>query len=132
MLETIRTGKCSTGEVVSFLIDSTRGQVGSYCGGLTVRATGSRNGVPVTLIKRMAKCGEGSVLFRNMAAITGGACAAFMVLALEEGHQLSGVFAPEDWAEPQAFYKALGRIGVPHDELVHLLDDNSAEAKSRL
>ncbi|KAJ5820581.1 hypothetical protein N7474_006172 [Penicillium riverlandense] len=132
MLETIRTGECSTGEVLSFLIDSARGKVAAYCGGLTVRATGSRNGLPVASIKRTAKYGEGSVLFKDMAAVTGGACAAFMILALEEGHKLSGVFAPEDWAEPQAFYTALGRVGVPHDELAHWLDDGSEGSKSRL
>lgn len=130
LLDTIRTGECSTGEVLSFLIDSARGKVAPYCGGLTVRATGSRNGVPVVSIKRTAKFGEESVLFTNMAAVTGGACAAFMTLALEDGHKLSGVFAPEDWAEPQAFYKALGRVGVPHDELAHWIDDGSE--KSRL
>ncbi|KAF3401623.1 hypothetical protein F1880_010108 [Penicillium rolfsii] len=129
MLETIRTGECSTGEVLSFLVDSARGKVTPWCGGLTVRATGTRNGVPVVSTKRTAKSGEGSVLFSNMAAITGGACAAFMVLALEDGQKLSGVFAPEDWAEPQAFYKALARVGVPHDELAHWIDDGSVTSR---
>ena len=35
---------------------------------------------------------------------------------------------PEDCFEPQAFYKALGRVGVPHNELANLLEDG-AEAK---
>ncbi|OKO89540.1 hypothetical protein PENSUB_13606 [Penicillium subrubescens] len=64
-----------------------------------------------------------------MAAVTGGACAAFMILALEGGQKLSGIFAPEDWAEPQAFYKALGRVGVPHDELAHWIDDGSVNSR---
>jgi hypothetical protein len=38
-------------------------------------------------------------------------------------------FAPEDWAEPQAFYKALGRVGVPHDELAHWIDDGSVDSR---
>jgi hypothetical protein len=66
-----------------------------------------------------------------MAGITGGSCAAFMVLALEQESKLGGVFAPEDWVDPQAFYKALGRIGVPHNEIAHLLEGGS-EAKSNL
>lgn len=129
MLDTIRTGECSTGEVLSFLIDAMRGKVTPYCGGLTVRATGTRHGVPTVSTKRTAKFGKESVLFSNMAAVTGGACAAFMILALEDGQKLNGVFAPEDWAEPQAFYKALGRVGVPHDELAHWIDDGSVNSR---
>ena len=87
--------------------------------------------MPVVQEKRTSTSGEGSVLFKDMAAITGGACAAFMLLALEDCSKLSGVFAPEDCFEPQAFYKALGRVGVPHNELANLLEDG-AEAKSHL
>jgi hypothetical protein len=53
-----------------------------------------------------------------MAAVTGTACAAFMLLALEQDGTRSGTFAPEDWADPQAFYKALERVGTPCSELV--------------
>jgi saccharopine dehydrogenase-like NADP-dependent oxidoreductase len=131
MLEQIKTGECTTGEVLSFLFDSARGKIGPYCGGLTVRVTGIRNGIPVVQMKRTGLAGEGAVLFKNMAAITGGACAAFMVLAMEDDSKLAGVFAPEDWVQPQAFYKALGRIGVPYSELAHLLEDPT-EHSSRL
>jgi saccharopine dehydrogenase-like NADP-dependent oxidoreductase len=131
MLEQIRTGECTTGEVLSFLLDSARGKIGPYCAGLTVRVAGTRNGMPVVQMKRSGPCGKGSVLFSNMAGITGGSCAAFMVLALEQESKLGGVFAPEDWVDPQAFYKALGRIGVPHNEIAHLLEGGS-EAKSNL
>jgi hypothetical protein len=55
---------------------------------------------------------------RDMAAITGTACAAFMVLALDETGTRSGAFAPEDWADPRAFYKALERVGTPNTEIV--------------
>ena len=30
----------------------------------------------------------------------------------------AGAFAPEDWADPQAFYKALERVGTPNAEIV--------------
>ncbi|KAJ5815458.1 hypothetical protein N7474_007235 [Penicillium riverlandense] len=131
MLEQIRTGECTTGDVLSFLLDSARGKIGPYCAGLTVRVTGTRNGMPVVQMKRTSLSGEGSVLFKNMASITGGACAAFMLLALGDCSKLSGVFAPEDCFEPQAFYKALGRVGVPHNEIAHLLGDGE-EPKSHL
>ncbi|HCE0934740.1 TPA: saccharopine dehydrogenase, partial [Acinetobacter baumannii] len=48
----------------------------------------------------------------------GTACAAFMVLALDETGKRSGTFAPEDWAEPEAFYTALERVGTPRAEIV--------------
>lgn len=39
-------------------------------------------------------------------------------MALEAGQNCSGVLCPKDWAEPQAFYKALERVGTPRDEIV--------------
>ena len=54
----------------------------------------------------------------DMGDVTGAACAAFMVMALEEAGTRAGVFAPEDWAEPQAFYAALVRTGCRPDDLV--------------
>jgi hypothetical protein len=41
-----------------------------------------------------------------------------MVLALDESGTRTGAFAPEDWAEPHAFYKALERVGTPNAEIV--------------
>jgi hypothetical protein len=32
--------------------------------------------------------------------------------------RVSAAFAPEDWADPQAFYKALERVGTPNAEIV--------------
>jgi hypothetical protein len=55
---------------------------------------------------------------RDMAAITGTACAAFMVLALDEAGTRAGSYAPEDWADPQAFYQALERVGTPNNQIV--------------
>jgi hypothetical protein len=41
-----------------------------------------------------------------------------MVLALADGGTRTGAFAPGDRAEPQAFYKALERVGTPSAEIV--------------
>ncbi|MFI7935700.1 saccharopine dehydrogenase, partial [Acinetobacter baumannii] len=84
-----------------------------YKGGLLARVYGTKNGRPAVAIRRTVKSGEDSYLMRDMAAITGTACAAFMVLALDETGKRSGTFAPEDWAEPEAFYTALERVGTP-------------------
>jgi len=69
-------------------------------------------------IRRTPLGGSGTYYATNMAALTGTACAAFMVLALDETGKHAGAFAPEDWAEPEAFYKALERVGVPRREIV--------------
>jgi saccharopine dehydrogenase-like NADP-dependent oxidoreductase len=121
MMDQIWSGECTVGEVLGFILSSARGKTAVYRGGLLVRAVGSRHGHPAVVIKRTPKCGEDSFLFKNMAAITGTACAAFMVMALEAGQKHSGVFCPEDWAEPQAFYKALERVGTSPDEIVESL-----------
>jgi hypothetical protein len=89
-----------------------------YRGGLLARVTGTRDGKPAVAIRRTPISGPGSYLMRNMAAVTGTSCAAFMVLALDESGTRAGAFAPEDWADPQAFYKALERVGTPSAEMV--------------
>ncbi|KAE8407111.1 Saccharopine dehydrogenase-domain-containing protein [Aspergillus pseudonomiae] len=121
MIDQIRSGECTVGEILSFIASSVRGQPAPYRGSLLVRAIGSRQGHPAVVIKRTAKCGEGSYLMKDMASITGTACAAFMVMALEPGQKRTGVFAPEDWAKPQAFYQALEQVGTPREEIVECL-----------
>ena len=113
-----RAGLVTRGEVRRFVVSAVLGRPVPFRGGLLVQVTGVRNGFSAVEIRRTPKAGEGSVLFSNMAAVTGGACAAFMILALEQEHTRAGVFAPEDWADPQDFYRALERIGVPKDDIV--------------
>jgi hypothetical protein len=83
-----------------------------------VRLTGLRNGLPAAVIKRTPIAGRDTYLFADMAAVTGTACAAFMVLALDQDGSRAGAFAPEGWADPQVFYKALERVGVPGEEII--------------
>ncbi|GFG16393.1 conserved hypothetical protein [Aspergillus udagawae] len=118
MIKTIWTGECTTGEVLSFLVNSARGKRVENKGSLLVRAVGLRNGHPATITKRTAKSGEHTFLSKTMGTVTGTATAAFMLLALEDGLSRSGVYCPEDWAEPKRFYHALERLGSPKDELV--------------
>jgi hypothetical protein len=54
---------------------------------------------------------------KSMGSVTGTSCAAFIVLALETQMQ-GGVYAPEDWAKPQAFYQSLERVGISRHEIV--------------
>lgn len=118
MVDQVRSGECTLGEVLDFIVRYARGQNAPYRGGMLVRAVGTRNGCPTVVIKRTRKCGPDAFLFRSMGTVTGTCCAAFMVMALEAGKTRSGVFSPEDWAEPKEFYKALERVGTPTDDIV--------------
>lgn len=118
MIGQIRRQESGTGTMVKFLAASALGRTYPYRGGLLARVTGTRDGKPAVAIRRTPVAGPGSYLMRDMAAITGTSCAAFMVLALDDSGTRTGAFAPEDWAEPQAFYKALERVGTPNVEIV--------------
>lgn len=87
-------------------------------GGLIARVSGTRDGRPAVAVRRTPVSGPKTYLWANMATMTGTACAAFMVLALDEAGERAGAFAPEDWADPQAFYTALERVGTPRHEIV--------------
>jgi hypothetical protein len=64
-------------------------------------------------IRRTPVAGPGSYLMRDMAAITGTSCAAFMVLALDDSGTRAGAFAAEAWAEPQGVLQGSGAGGHP-------------------
>ncbi|KAJ5205109.1 Saccharopine dehydrogenase-domain-containing protein [Penicillium cinerascens] len=118
LLDQIHRGESTAEEVRDFIVEA----AGYYekvetAGALLVRVVGSRNGHPAVVAKRTPTVGVDSYLHRSMATMTGTSCAAFMVLALQAGKTLSGVFCPEDWAEPASFYGALETVGVPKHEL---------------
>ncbi|GFF55918.1 hypothetical protein IFM51744_08765 [Aspergillus udagawae] len=118
VVEQIWTGECTTGEVLSFLIDMARGKMAANGTGMLVRAVGTRNGLPVSITKRIPKADEKAYLSKTMGTATGTACAAFMVMAIEDGLKRNGVFCPEDWATPVRFYEALERVGTPKNEII--------------
>ncbi|KAF7177462.1 hypothetical protein CNMCM7691_005715 [Aspergillus felis] len=105
-------------EVLSFLVDAARGKMVANGTGMLVRAVGTRNGLPVSITKRIPKAGENAYLSKTMGTVTGTACAAFMVMAIEDGLKRNGVFCPEDWATPVRFYEALERVGTPKNEII--------------
>ncbi|KAE8312653.1 Saccharopine dehydrogenase-domain-containing protein [Aspergillus transmontanensis] len=118
MLEQIWNGECTTGEVVTYLMNAITGTKIENRGNILVRATGMRGGVPTVITKRNPKNGKDSYLCQSMGTVTGTSTAAFMVMALEDGCKRSGVFCPEDWAKPDVFYRALERVGVPRNEII--------------
>lgn len=115
----VRRGETSAGEVLKFLAASAARRTYAYRGGLLSRAFGTKVGKPAVSSRRMLMAeGRG---FNNMGGVTGTACAAFAVLALDEAGQRTGSFAPEDWADPEAFYTAVERVGIPRGEIVESL-----------
>lgn len=115
----IRRGESTGGMLLKFLGVSALHRTFPYKGGLLATAYGSKDGRPASSRRRTA-LEPGSPL-DNMAGVTGTACAAFAVLALDDAGKRSGAFAPEDWAEPQAFYQALERVGVPRHQIVEVV-----------
>lgn len=114
----IRRGEVEPGATLRFLAASAVRRTAPYRGGLLARVTGTRDGVPGVAIRRTPVAGPGTSLMTDMAAITGTSCAAFMALALDERGKRTGALAPEDWAEPTAFYAALERVGAPRADIV--------------
>ena len=115
----VRTGEATRTELIKFLALSAAGRTFPYKAGVKVEVTGLRNGLPTVVSRRTPVSGPGTYLFADMAAATGTACAAFMLVALdEEPGTRAGVFTPEQWAEPERFYKGLQRVGTPRDEIL--------------
>lgn len=121
MLEQIWTGECTVYEVVRAIVDSARGKQAPYRSGLLVRAVGMRHGHPAVSIRRTPETGPDSFLGKSMGAVTGYSCAAFMLMAIDDGKKRSGIFCPEDWAAPEKFYSALERLGCPREKIVESL-----------
>lgn len=118
MLEQIWAGECTTAEVVTYILNAATGTKIENRGNILVRVVGTRGGVPTVITKRNPKNGKDTYLCQSMGTVTGTSTAAFMVMALEDGNKRSGAFCPEDWAQPEAFYAALERVGVPKDEII--------------
>lgn len=119
MIEQVRNGGCTTGEVISFLINSARGKKAQPRGGVLVRGVGTRNGHPVVVTRRTPAVQEDSFLAGGMGTSIGASCAAFVLLALEKGSQARpGVYCPEDWAESEALFETFEKLGCPRDQII--------------
>lgn len=116
MTAQVRRKDSTAGELAKFVATSAVRYVYPYRGGLLARVYGTKDGKPAVSTRRTAmRTGRA---FTNMGGVTGTATAAFAVLALEEAGTRAGAFAPEDWADPASFYRALEKVGVPPHEIV--------------
>jgi hypothetical protein len=118
MIGQIRRHESSSKVLLKFLGSAALRRTYAWKGGLLSRAYGTKDGMPAAAIRRTPVSGPNTYLVKDMASVTGTACAAFMVLALEQSGERIGAFAPEDWAEPKAFYDALVSVGTPRHEIV--------------
>ncbi|MDD7966173.1 saccharopine dehydrogenase family protein [Actinomycetospora lemnae] len=116
MIGQVRRGESGVAAMTTFLATSAVKHVYPYKGGLLARVYGLKDGKPAVSTRRTVLDPDGA--FDDMGGVTGAACAAFALLALDTGRTRTGAFAPEDWADPAAFYQALERVGVPRREIV--------------
>ncbi|MGV9790933.1 saccharopine dehydrogenase family protein [Streptomyces sp. NPDC004673] len=107
---TIRRREITPSEVLSYLWSAVNKRHPDFRGINYVQVTGERDGVKVVSIRRLPVSGPGTA-WSDMAAGTGSATAAFMVLAVTNLDGKTGVLAPEDWANPESFYEALALTG---------------------
>ncbi|NYH77309.1 saccharopine dehydrogenase-like NADP-dependent oxidoreductase [Actinopolyspora biskrensis] len=119
MVDQVRRRESTVGVLGKYVAKSAARRLYPYKGGLLAIAYGTKDGKPARSSRRTAL--HPSSPLNNMGGVTGTACAAFAVLALEEAGQRSGSFAPEDWADPASFYRALERVGVPRHEIVEVV-----------
>ena len=130
---TIRRGEISATEVLTYLATAAAKKHPDFRGTNYVRVTGTRNGEKVVSIRRLAVSGPGTA-WTDMAAGTGSATAAFMLLAVNGLGGPVGVLAPEDWADPEQFYAALAATGgsQPHEVVEAIVSPSTTVTARRL
>ncbi|MFE3002559.1 saccharopine dehydrogenase family protein [Nocardia sp. NPDC059246] len=128
---TVRRGEIGAREVLKYLATAAAGKHPAFRGTNYVRLIGKRDGERVVSVRRVPVSGPGTA-WTDMASATGSATAAFMVLAIQELGDLSGVLAPEDWAEPELFYRTFAKTGgAQAHEVVEALVAPSSAVTSR-
>lgn len=118
MLKQTRRKETAPETLGRFLVNEVTRRKAPYKGGFMAIVHGTKDGKPHRSTRR-TEVVPGRP-FNNMGGVTGTACAAFAFLALEQAGHHAGAFAPEDWAEPAAFYRALEAVGVPRHQIVEV------------
>ncbi|MBN3457397.1 saccharopine dehydrogenase NADP-binding domain-containing protein [Mycobacterium sp. DSM 3803] len=128
---TIRRGEIGPVEVLKFMATSAAKKHPPFRGTNYVRVAGKRDGQPVVSVRRAPVSGPGTP-WTTMASLTGSATAAFMLVAIGQLDERSGVLAPEDWADPEIFYNALAATGgAPLHQVVEAVVTPSTAVTSR-
>ncbi|BBX32908.1 saccharopine dehydrogenase [Mycolicibacterium mageritense DSM 44476 = CIP 104973] len=128
---TIRRREIGPVEVLKFMATSAAKKHPPFRGTNYVRVTGKRDGQPVVSVRRAPVSGPGTP-WTTMASLTGSATAAFMLVAIDQLGQRSGVLAPEDWVDPETFYHALAATGgAPLHQVVEAVVTPSTAVTSR-
>lgn len=128
---TIRRREIGPVEVLKFMATSAAKKHPPFRGTNHVRVTGKRDGQPVVSVRRAPVSGPGTP-WTTMASLTGSATAAFMLVAIDQLGERSGVLAPEDWVDPETFYHALAATGgAPLHQVVEAVVTPSTAVTSR-
>lgn len=128
---TIRRREIGPVEVLKFMATSAAKKHPPFRGTNYVRVTGKRDGQPVVSVRRAPVSGPGTP-WTTMASLTGSATAAFMLVAIDQLGERSGVLAPEDWVDPETFYHALAATGgAPLHQVVEAVVTPSTAVTSR-
>ncbi|KAH8696169.1 Saccharopine dehydrogenase-domain-containing protein [Talaromyces proteolyticus] len=100
MIDQVRKGECTSGERAP------------HRSGLLVRGVGTRNGQPAVVIRRTPTDEKDPFLGEAWR------------LRLEHASRgQPGVYCPEDWAEPEAFFTSMQKLGCPQDQIVESVNE---------
>jgi saccharopine dehydrogenase-like NADP-dependent oxidoreductase len=126
----VRRGEVDAGVALRYLVAGLRRKHYTYRGTNYTRLTGTRDGQQVVSVRRVPVSGPGTT-WTSMGALTGTCTAAFMMLALEDLGDLAGVLAPENWADPAAFYAKLELAGaLPHEIVESVVTPSSVALRT--
>ena len=114
----VAKGEVSEEETRAVLAAMFAGEHEPYTSGWSATVTGLKNGERTTVVRRNPVTGTDSVMWSSMGAGTGLCAAAGACMLLEDGKPAAGVFYPENWIEPQRFYRALTSVGIPEPEIL--------------
>lgn len=130
----VRRGEVDARTLADFLWRGLRNRHWPWLGAAAVRATGTRDGRPVRVMRRTPAPGPASTMWTSLASCTGYSAAAFTTLALDRTDLAGGLLFPEDWVTPAALYGALTDLGVPRHDVIEpdVLEDRTTHTKEQL
>lgn len=116
--EQVEKGEVSEEETRAVLAGIFAAEHEPYTSGWSARVTGLKNGERTTVVRRNPVAGPDTVMWVSITEGTGLCVAAGAHMLLEGGKPGNGVFFPETWIQPEAFYGALAAVGIPESEIV--------------
>ncbi|MGW4565120.1 hypothetical protein ACWEN3_22750 [Streptomyces sp. NPDC004561] len=114
MWDQVLLGEVDIEEMLAVLRAAVQGDHVPFLGMIGVTATGTKDGRPCTVTRRLGYAEDG---WKSMADATGACTAAFVSLALSNTLPV-GVQSPEDWVVPAELFATLEAHGAPAEIVV--------------